>query len=202
MLVSPILMVAVAFGAQPSLSVGNVLIETNSCEEITGIFTVTNGGEAPGTNTATKAILQAHVPPSAGGQSHFFPIKEIDLSNRNLGSGETQTRSFSIGGFIIPQNTNSIRVEIQVIVAEREKVFISRSESFKPSVCVGIPDVPDEPGEPTETPISIPTGPEVLSETIEAKELPASGANEFITLAGLGLVVTGVIIRRTITLTG
>lgn len=201
-LVSPILMVAVAFGAQPSLSVGNVLIETNRCEEITGIFTVTNGGEASGTNTATRAILQAHVPPSAGGQAKFFSIKEIDLSNQNLSSGETQTRSFSIGGFIIPENTNSVRVEIQVIVAEREKVFISRSESFKPPVCVGIPDILDEPGEPTKTLINIPTDePEVLAEKIEVKELPETGANEFITLAGLGFVLTGFVLRRIITLT-
>lgn len=201
MLVSPILMVAVAFGAQPSLSVGNVLIETNRCEEITGIVTVTNGGEASGTNTTTKAILQAHVPPSAGGQAKFFPIKEASLPIQNIASGETQTRSFSIGGFIIPENTNSVRVEIQVIVAEREKVFISRSESFKPPVCVGIPDIPDEPGEPTEALINIPTEPEVLAEKIEVKELPETGANEFITLAGLGFVLTGFILRRIITLT-
>ncbi len=193
--VSPLILGSTVFAAQPSLSVDNVVVSSNECESISGSFKVTNGGGASGSNTSTKAVLQAHVPPSAGGQAKFFPIKEISLPNQNIASGETQKRTFSIGGFNIPENTNSIRVEIMVTVAERDKVFISRSESFKPAACGAVQDEPEEPGITSDEP-GVQEGPKVLSEKIEAEELPATGANEIIIFLILGSIFVGIYLYR------
>ena len=92
-------------------------------------------------------------------------------------------------------NANSIRVEIQVTVAERDKVFISRSESFKPAACGAVQDEPEEPGITSDEP-GVQEGPKVLSEKIEAEELPATGANEIIIFLILGSIFVGVYLYR------
>ncbi|HEX7455885.1 MAG TPA: hypothetical protein VF303_00240 [Candidatus Nanoarchaeia archaeon] len=160
-LLSPLVLGSKAFACHASLSVEDIIIKSNKCETIHGTFEVTNDGQSTVKNTKTLAILQAHVPPSRGGRAHFFPIAEVSLANEDIAPGEIQTRDFSISGFTVPENANSLRVEIKLIVGERGKTFISRSESFKPPAC-DIPQEPEKPAEPTGP--KVPDSPEITVE--------------------------------------
>lgn len=126
-----------ASSSQPSLNINWVRPYDVDCGYISGGFEVVNTGSADAYIYDGVAILQAHVPPSQGGQPKFFEIAQVDTDPKSfeVEVGETVVHYFYFTSFTVPEHTNSLRVEIRLPVEGRDKVFVSRSDSFKPPAC-------------------------------------------------------------------